>query len=156
MKKMKKYSMADLIKINPDDHVLNNPFMYWGTDNPSSIDFINGVKNQLGFLNYQKIKSLTANDWYFIGSKFDWIQSGIINRDSENDLFNRVFGFTNSDGAIGVRVEYFIKIYTDHVSLWRNNKINKIKGDIDNEVIEFIKENYNNYFTLAFKVDKEL
>jgi hypothetical protein len=150
------YTKEDIKIINPDEHVLNNPSMYWGTTNPSSIDFINGVKNQLKYLNDKKIKTLNVNGWYIIGSKFDWIQSGLVNGKSEDDLFNSMCGYSDSKGATGVRVENLIRIYIDHVLLWRNNKINQIKGGSDNVVIELIKDKFYDYVTLAFKVDKKL
>ena len=138
-----------------DEFAKSVPKMFWGTGNPNSDIYLSSIMEHLEREDCRDVKTLKYANWCVIGSKLDWIQSGLVNGKSESDLFNKMFRFTDSGGAIGVRVEYLIKVYTDHVALWRNNKLNQIKGNIDDGLIEFLKENYTDYVTLAFKVDNE-
>lgn len=150
---MNKEDIYKILVPSGDDFAKSNPEMYWGTATPSCSDYVSGMRTHLELENCDDIKVLEFNNWNCLGSSLDWIKSGLINGKTVSDLFEVPIGFSDSEGAIGMRMEYYIRVYTDHVALWRNNKLNQIKGNIDDGLIEFLKENYTDYVTLAFKVD---
>ena len=139
--------------VSGEKWVKSSPKLFWGTDNPNSQDYILGVNKQLELEGCIDIKILDFNHWNFIGSRTDWIQSGLDGKQSVNDLFNRSIAFSTSKGEIGVRLEYYIKIYTDNLILWRENSLNLIKGKIDNDIPKFLRDNYCDYVTMAFKMN---
>jgi hypothetical protein len=140
--------------LDPDQHFLSNPQLYWGKKNPNTEDYRNGLQKSLEILKCQDVLTMSYNDWNIVGSKVDWIKTGLPDGKTENELFEKGGGFPEA-GPNVIRTEYFIRLYTDHVVLWRNNKLNQIKGNIDDGLLEFLKENYTDYVTLAFKANNE-
>ena len=136
-----------------DEFAKSNPGMFWGTDSPSSSDYVLGMRRQLELENCDDIKILKFKNWNCLGSCSDWIKSGLVNGNTESDLFEKSNRFSDSEGAVGVRLEYYIRVYTNHVVLWRNNTLNQIKGNIDDGLIKFLKGNYIDHVTIAFKAD---
>ena len=85
----KKYQASDIRVVSLSDHVLRNPKMYWGTEEPNEDDAINALVEQLKILDLGDMKILKSNGWNYVGTSYDWLLSGLDIAKNIDDLFNK-------------------------------------------------------------------
>jgi hypothetical protein len=151
----KKYQASDIQVVSLSEHVLSNPKMYWGTDNPTEDDAIDALVEQLKVLGLDNIKILNSNSWSYVGASFDWLMSGLDTAKSIDNLFKKGWGFPEA-GINSLRSEYFIYMFADDVALWRNDELLTIKGACTDLKRSFFLENYDGYVALAFRGNQYL
>lgn len=145
------YSKDDIKVITAEQLIIKRPKMFWGVDDPNHENYLSAIEKQIKRETDEDIKYFNHENWHFIGCKFDWIKSGLSKCQSLEKLFEKMHGYSEDNGAIGVRYEFLIKVSTSHLALWRKNVLNSIKGELTKDVKHALIVNYSDYITLVFK-----
>ncbi|POZ52422.1 hypothetical protein [Methylovulum psychrotolerans] len=125
------------------------PEMYWGTLQPKASDALQGMVEQLAVLGCDDIKTLIAGDWYYVGSRHDWLKSGLDKAQTLENLFGRSYGFPEA-GETALRTEFFLSIFAENLLVWRNQRLTNIKGEYTVEQRRQLEANFYDGVAVAF------
>lgn len=138
--------------ISGDKWVKSSPQYFWRVEDPCDKDYTLGLINQIRLDGFDEIRVIDFKGWSLISSESDWITVGLenINCNDERELFETMHRFTDEEGRIGTRVEYPLRVFTNNLILWRNGFLSVIKGEVDHELVTFIKKKFQNSTVVAF------
>ena len=127
------YNSSSIKAVSPVEHILDNPSMYWGKDMPLSEDVVDAIVEQLRLMGCKDIVTFKDKEWYFVGASNDWMAKGILSVGSLKLLIDKGCEFLEG-GALSLRCEPFVKIFSKDLLVWRGAQLNVMKGHCDDRI----------------------
>ena len=146
----KKYSAEDIACVSLTEHVLNNPLMYWGKNNPGYQDVVDAIADQIEVLGCSSAITEKFGEWVLVGSKDDWILSGLKLGKTIRGLFEKGVGFPEKGGN-SLRCEFFVYTFSESICVWRDNTLYELKSNVGEELEQEFSNRYLNMCMVAFK-----
>lgn len=143
---------SDTIKtLNPIDTIRSNPRIYWGVDEPTTIEVNTAILEQYEAEHCKSVVIEETSGWQVISTGTNWVKKLIDNQDSINEIFLDAKHFPGGGGN-GLRFEALLYILVSDICLSINGSLTVIKGNIDKKTKQKIERISIKKVTIAYRM----